>query len=108
MRYKAAFVMGLATGYVLGSRAGRQRYEQIKQMAKTISQNPSVKHTTGAVQAQAAQLGNQAKRAMQEKAGSLSHDMIEKVNHRLPSGMRLTHHRVDLDAATTRGDGVMT
>lgn len=30
MRGKILFVAGLATGYVLGSRAGRQRYEQIK------------------------------------------------------------------------------
>jgi hypothetical protein len=30
MRGKLIFVAGLATGYVLGSRAGRARYEQIK------------------------------------------------------------------------------
>lgn len=30
MRGKLLFVAGLATGYVFGSRAGRQRYEQIK------------------------------------------------------------------------------
>ncbi|RLP72688.1 hypothetical protein D9V32_15295 [Mycetocola tolaasinivorans] len=30
MRGKILFVTGLAAGYVLGTRAGRQRYEQIK------------------------------------------------------------------------------
>lgn len=30
MRGKVGIVVGLAAGYVLGSRAGRQRYEQIK------------------------------------------------------------------------------
>lgn len=30
MRGKAGIVVGLAVGYVLGSRAGRERYEQIK------------------------------------------------------------------------------
>lgn len=30
MRGKAGLVIGLAVGYVLGSRAGRERYEQIK------------------------------------------------------------------------------
>lgn len=30
MRGKAGLVVGLAIGYVLGSRAGRERYEQIK------------------------------------------------------------------------------
>lgn len=33
MKGKVAFVAGLATGYVLGSRAGRARYEQIKKGA---------------------------------------------------------------------------
>ena len=30
MRGKAGLVVGLAVGYVLGTRAGRERYEQIK------------------------------------------------------------------------------
>jgi uncharacterized protein YjbJ (UPF0337 family) len=31
MKGKAGLVVGLAVGYVLGSRAGRERYEQIKE-----------------------------------------------------------------------------
>src|SRR4029079_19656793 len=31
MRGKAGLVIGLAAGYVLGTRAGRERYEQIKE-----------------------------------------------------------------------------
>ena len=31
MRGKAGLVIGLAVGYVLGTRAGRERYEQIKE-----------------------------------------------------------------------------
>lgn len=33
LRGKCGFVLGLAVGYVLGTRAGRQRYEQIKKVA---------------------------------------------------------------------------
>ncbi len=36
MRGKAGLVVGLAVGYVLGSRAGRQRYEQIKSQALKV------------------------------------------------------------------------
>lgn len=36
MRGKLLFVVGLATGYVLGSRAGRERYEQIKAGADKV------------------------------------------------------------------------
>jgi hypothetical protein len=107
MRYKAVFAIGVATGYVLGTRAGRQRYEQLKRLTKSISNNPSVKQTAGAVQAQAEQLGNQARRAMQEKAGTVGHDLIEKVTSKLPGGMsgRFAHHDVDLEADAVHTDG---
>lgn len=36
MRGKAALVVGLAIGYVLGTRAGRERYEQIKGAALKV------------------------------------------------------------------------
>ncbi|MCW4457094.1 hypothetical protein [Microbacterium sp. MPKO10] len=36
MKGKVLFVAGLATGYVLGTRAGRKRYEQIKSGWLTI------------------------------------------------------------------------
>lgn len=34
--------MGVAVGYVLGSRAGRERYEQIKHLAGEASRHPAV------------------------------------------------------------------
>lgn len=36
MRGKILFITGLAAGYVLGTRAGRKRYEQIKSAAKSV------------------------------------------------------------------------
>lgn len=36
MRGKAGLVIGLAAGYVLGARAGRERYEQIKEQAVKV------------------------------------------------------------------------
>lgn len=36
MKGKIAFVLGAAAGYVLGSRAGRERYEQIKAGAQKL------------------------------------------------------------------------
>ncbi|MET0735638.1 MAG: hypothetical protein ABWY55_08345 [Microbacterium sp.] len=36
MRGKAGLVLGLAVGYVLGTRAGRERYEQIKAQALKV------------------------------------------------------------------------
>jgi hypothetical protein len=42
MRGKIVFVVGLATGYVLGTRAGRERYEQIKAGADKVWNTPTV------------------------------------------------------------------
>jgi hypothetical protein len=37
MRGKVGLVIGLAAGYVLGARAGRERYEQIKAQVDDVS-----------------------------------------------------------------------
>ncbi|WP_405761906.1 YtxH domain-containing protein [Streptomyces sp. NBC_00045] len=49
MRYKVTFAVGLALGYVLGTRAGRERYEQLKKSAREIVQNPAVRNTAETV-----------------------------------------------------------
>lgn len=107
MRYKATFAIGFATGYVLGARAGRQRYEQLRRITRSILENPQVKHTTEAMQSQATQLRAQATRKMQERAGAMGHDLREKVVSRLPGGLsdRLAHHTIDLDGAPTYANG---
>ncbi|MES4901719.1 MULTISPECIES: YtxH domain-containing protein [unclassified Streptomyces] len=45
MRYRLTFVTGLAFGYVLGTRAGRERYEQLRTCAQRFVQNPAVRNT---------------------------------------------------------------
>lgn len=49
MKGKIAFVLGAAVGYVLGSRAGRERYEQIKNGAQTLWHTAPVQRGVGAV-----------------------------------------------------------
>ncbi|MFF4408410.1 YtxH domain-containing protein [Streptomyces sp. NPDC001262] len=45
MRYRVTFFAGLAVGYVLGARAGRERYEELRKGAQRIAQNPAVRNT---------------------------------------------------------------
>ncbi|MFD9792139.1 YtxH domain-containing protein [Streptomyces sp. NPDC059070] len=45
MRYRLTFAAGLVVGYVLGTRAGRERYEQLKKSARQVAQNPAVRNT---------------------------------------------------------------
>ena len=53
MPSKGTFLAGFATGYVLGSRAGRQRYEQIRRAARSVASSPTVQRTTSSLQHQA-------------------------------------------------------
>ena len=46
-------VLGIAVGYVLGARAGRERYEQIKRLTSKATDNPAVQGLGGFLQAKA-------------------------------------------------------
>jgi hypothetical protein len=62
---KLTFIAGLAAGYVLGSRAGRQRYEQIRRTSGKV-------WNSGAVQKQVAG----AKEVARTKAAPVVADMV--------------------------------
>lgn len=49
------FVLGGAVGYVLGSRAGRERYEQIKRWSARAADHPAVQGAAGFVRAKISQ-----------------------------------------------------
>ncbi|TQL40370.1 hypothetical protein FB562_2704 [Homoserinimonas aerilata] len=44
MRGKILILTGVAVGYVLGARAGRERYEQIKRFTGKLWNDPRVQH----------------------------------------------------------------
>ena len=50
MRGKILFIFGLAMGYVLGTRAGRERYEQIKAGAEKVWLDPRVQEQVHTVE----------------------------------------------------------
>ncbi|MDN4613637.1 hypothetical protein P5G50_04140 [Leifsonia sp. F6_8S_P_1B] len=50
MRGKLLFLAGAAAGYVLGARAGRRRYEQIKETATKLWESPGVQKQVTAVE----------------------------------------------------------
>lgn len=49
MKGKFLFVVGLGVGYVLGTRAGRERYEQIRRAAEDVWNQPKVQEGVGTV-----------------------------------------------------------
>jgi hypothetical protein len=75
MRTKATFLAGFATGYVLGARAGRARYEQIRDAARAFASNPTVQSTANSLQHQA---GEALTTAKDKAAGSLGSTLQDK------------------------------
>jgi hypothetical protein len=76
MRYRLTFIAGLAVGYVLGTRAGRERYEQLRKAARRVAENPAVRNT-----AETAALGGR-------QAASKAFDKVSaKVGDRMPQAV---------------------
>jgi hypothetical protein len=83
MRGKLMFLGGLAAGFVLGSRAGRQAYDELVQTAKKVKESPTVQEAAGVVQAQATKVYEQSKATVTDK---LSNTRIgDKLMHSEPS-----------------------
>jgi hypothetical protein len=81
MRFKSGFLVGLGAGYVLGTKAGQERYQQIVDAASKLRENPGVQRLTGEVNKTvsvgkdrvaetAAAKADQAKEAVASKVGS--------------------------------------
>jgi hypothetical protein len=84
--YRITFLGGLATGYVLGAQAGRERYEQLKQLAHKAAESPAMQQTAGALQAQATATAKTAK----EKAATGIRKGASKVTGRTSEPARST------------------
>jgi hypothetical protein len=91
MRGKLLFVVGLGAGYVLGSRAGRQRYEQIKAGADKVWSSQPVQAGVGQVQGFANQ-------QVDKLSGKLA-DQIRKV---LGSLLGLDKGNIEVTVVATR------
>ncbi|MEU7058643.1 YtxH domain-containing protein [Streptomyces sp. NPDC046197] len=78
MRYRLAFIAGLALGYVLGTRAGRERYEQLKKSARQVAQNPAVRNTAETAAQQGREFAGKAYHAVSEKVGDHVPDSVSQ------------------------------
>ena len=79
MRGKVLFVVGLGVGYVLGTRAGRERYEQIKKAAEGVWNAPAVQQGVGTVKDFAA-----------SRVGDLSDNVLDGVKSFIGNTVRGT------------------
>ena len=68
---KSNLLIGAAIGYVLGARAGHERYEQIKDVADKARHNPRVQSVVDDVMAEATAAAQQATSTMSDKVADL-------------------------------------
>src|SRR6266702_6040863 len=61
MRYRATFIVGFAVGFVAGTRAGRERYEQMVKASRKVAENPTVQKAAKAAGVKATELTKVAK-----------------------------------------------
>jgi hypothetical protein len=75
MKGKILLVVGLVLGYVLGTRAGRERYEEIRAGAQKVWQDPrvqrGVQNVEGFVKEKAPDLADKAAQAAQKVTTSV-------------------------------------
>ena len=82
MKKLTVLVIG-AAGYVLGARAGRERYEQIKTQATKAWNNPSVQSAVDDVQTQAKQTGADVGSKVGAKVADVAGDAKAKVSDKI-------------------------
>lgn len=69
MRFRLGFVTGMATGYYLGAKAGRQRYDQINRTIAKIKRSEAYEEVTEIAKAKVEEAAEKAKSAVEEGVG---------------------------------------
>jgi hypothetical protein len=65
-------------GYVLGTRAGRERYEQLKKSARRVAQNPAVRNTAESAAQQGREFAGKAYGAVSDRVGDRMPDSVSR------------------------------
>jgi hypothetical protein len=72
MPVKPSLIIGFAAGYVLGARAGRERYDSIMRQARAVQERPEVQSVAGVVSAQASMLRDRVRETVGGRSASPS------------------------------------
>lgn len=96
--HKITTALAVGAGYVLGARAGRDRYESIKTQAKKVWRDPRVQDATASAKETAGQAASRAGSTAGQAAGQAA----QKVKEAAPFGGSTTADDVpvpDLDGS---------
>lgn len=80
---KWVFLAGAVTGYVLGARAGRERYEQIAKLSRRVANLPPVQKAVDLATAEAVHLAESTRKVVGERVSVVVSEGKERVTSRL-------------------------
>lgn len=75
---KLTLLIGGAVGYVLGAKAGRERYEAIVRAGRRVAGSQTVQATAGVLQAQIDTVAHRARQLIATKVGG--HSDLQRAN----------------------------
>ncbi len=97
--YRITFAAGLAAGFVAGTRAGRERYDQMVKFAKTTKDSPAFQQAASTVQTQGSALLSSAGKQVADRAPKLASSAMHKVEDHIP----VLRHRDGHGSGTANG-----
>jgi hypothetical protein len=112
--YRITFAAGLACGFVAGTAAGRERYDQMVKFVRTAAEHPAVQQAAGSLQAQATGLASTAAHKvsgqLHEKVPQVAHSAVNSVSGRMPgkknrNGEGNGHRKAAANGGTGSGNG---
>jgi hypothetical protein len=106
MRFRVTFLAGVAVGFVIGARAGRERYEQLKKLARRAADSPAVQQAAGAAQAQAAGLARSARDKVTAKVQDRLPKLADAARNKFPD--RVSGARSRDGNGQAEGDGAFS
>ena len=81
---KWIFLAGAGVGYVLGTRAGREKYLQMKAKAQEVLESPTVRDAKDVVLREGVRLYDGAKSSLEQRARDLRHKIEDSTPHTSP------------------------
>jgi hypothetical protein len=106
VRFKTGLLVGLGAGYVLGTRAGQERYQQITEAARAFMDNPGVQRLSGEVNKTVAVGKDRVTETAKDKVGQASTGLQEQAGKakEFVSSKVSTGTGADTGAGTSKGE----